>query len=98
MIKRENFPILEFDDSKEALINPIVLQKKYGILPIDKLVITFFKEAINLLIQDNKIEEYLTIEGENDLVVYVSSLLTLNLEYVNKDVKTNTIFLLDSNN
>ena len=70
MIKRENFPILEFDDSKEALINPTVLQKKHGILPIDKLVITFFKEAINLLIQDNKIEEYLTIEGENDLVVY----------------------------
>ena len=31
MIKRENFPILEFDDSKEALINPTVLQKKYGI-------------------------------------------------------------------
>ena len=45
MIKRDNYPILEFDDASEALINPSMLQKKYGILPIDKLVITFFKEV-----------------------------------------------------
>ena len=70
MIKRDNYPILEFDDSSEALIKPSMLQKKYGILPIDKLVITFFKEAINLLIEEGKIEKYLTIAGENNLIVY----------------------------
>ena len=70
MIKRDNYPILEFDDTSEALINPSMLQKKYGILSIDKLVITFFKEAINLLIEEGRIEEYLTIAGENDLIVY----------------------------
>ena len=49
MIKRDNYPILEFDDASEALINPSMLQKKYGILPIDKLVITFFKPKLQIL-------------------------------------------------
>ncbi len=70
MLKNKDYPILEFDDNKEALINPYFLQKKYGVLPIKKLIITFFKEAVNMLLDDGKIKEYLTISGENDLVLY----------------------------
>ena len=70
MIKKENFPILEFDDCKEAIINPNIHQKEIGILPYNKLIISFFKEAIDILLQDNKIEKYLTVSGENDIVLY----------------------------
>lgn len=77
MFNKEKYPILEFDDCKEAIINPSMLINKYGKLPYDKLVITFFKEAINLLKKEEKIKEYLTINGENDLIVY---------KYVDDDV------------
>lgn len=70
MIRKEKYPILEFDDNKDAIINPNLLQKKYGILPTNKLIITFFKEAINMLLEDGKIEQFLTISGENDLILY----------------------------
>lgn len=70
MLKKEKFPILEFDDCKEAIINPNVHQNEIGILPYNKLIISFFKEAIDMLLQDKKIEKYLTVSGENDIVLY----------------------------
>ena len=70
MLKRENYPILEFDDCKEAIINPNFLKEQYGLLPANKLIITFFKDAINMLLEDKKIEKFLTIHGENDIVLY----------------------------
>ena len=42
MIIKNEFPILEYDDENEALINPTYLQSRYGVLPIDRLVISFF--------------------------------------------------------
>lgn len=33
MLNKELYPILEFDDAKEAIINPELLQKEYGVLP-----------------------------------------------------------------
>ena len=70
MIIKNEFPILEYDDENEALINPTYLQSRYGVLPIDRLVITFFKDALDRLIDEGKIEKYLTIEGENNLDLY----------------------------
>lgn len=70
MIKKEKYPILEFDDNKDAIINPSLLQSKYGVLKINKLIITFFKDAVNMLLEDGQIKEYLVLSGENELVLY----------------------------
>ncbi len=77
MINKNNFPILEFDDTLDALINPKNQQNKYGILKERKLVITFFKEVIKTLLTEKQITPLLTIEGENDVIVY---------KYVNEDI------------
>jgi hypothetical protein len=69
-MNKELYPILEYDDAKEAIINPELLQNEYGMLPYNKLIITFFKDAINKLLQENLIEPYLTINGENELLLY----------------------------
>ena len=50
MIKRNAFPILEFDDDKNAKINPTHLMERG--FEFNKLVITFFlRLLINYLIQ-----------------------------------------------
>lgn len=70
MLKRHEYPILEFDDSKTALINPDTFAIHQPPCPYNKLVITFFKDAITKLIDNSEIEEYRTICGENDLILY----------------------------
>ena len=52
MINKELYPILEFDDTKEAIINPELLKNEYGVLPYNKLIITFFKDALNKLLEE----------------------------------------------
>ena len=54
MLHKDKYPILEFDDCIDAVINPTLLQKKYGILPYDKLIISFFGEAIKKLSDELK--------------------------------------------
>ncbi len=71
MLQKQAYPILEFDKERDAIINPEYLQKKYGALPHNALIITFFKEVINQLLDEGKIEHCLTITGENDLKVYI---------------------------
>ncbi len=70
MLQNKEYPIMEFDDEIDALINPTHLRKKYGALPTDKLVITFFREVIDALLAEDSIYEYQTIRGENSLVLY----------------------------
>lgn len=70
MLTKEKYPIIEFDDCKDAIINPSHLQQEYGILPYNKLVISFFGEAIRMLLEENQIKEYITISGENPIVIY----------------------------
>ncbi len=70
MIYKDRFPILEYDDEREAIINPIAVKKEYGEIDCDKLVISFFKEAINNLLKEKLIQPHLTIKGENDLILY----------------------------
>ena len=70
MLKREKYPVIEFDDCREAVINPSLLQSEYGVLPYNKLVISFFGEAIRILLDEGKIREYITVSGENPVVIY----------------------------
>ncbi len=77
MVRRDKYPILEFDDSREALISPNRLMEKYEKLPTSKLIITFFGEAISALIEEGKIVKHTEIKGENTLVLY---------KYVDDDV------------
>lgn len=70
MITKQKFPIIEFDDDVDAVINPDHIKVLLGDRPvIDKLVITFFKEVITNLLTEGKIQHFITISGENDLVV-----------------------------
>ncbi len=70
MIQREKYPILEFDDSKDAIINPCNALELYGRFDCDKLIISFFREAIDEMIKEGKLKEYKIIPGENDVIIY----------------------------
>lgn len=53
MFIRNDYPILEFDDNRDAKINPTTwVDKKFE---CNKMVITFFPEVIDKLIADGKI-------------------------------------------
>ncbi len=66
-MKRE-YPILEFDTCKDAIINPKSMKET----PFDtnKMIITFFKEALDRLIEEKEVIFDRTIRGENPLDVY----------------------------
>ena len=68
MITKKEFPILEFDTEKVAKINPENLfPEKFS---ADKMIISFFPEAINKLIEEKQIEVYCHIGGENPFDIY----------------------------
>lgn len=69
MIEKKEFPILEFDTNTVAKINPEQLTggEKWT---ADKLIITFFPEALKKLIEDNQIEKCYYIGGENPFDIY----------------------------
>jgi uridine phosphorylase len=66
---KRRYPIIEVDPIKEALINPEFITRKYPRIH-SKLVITFFKDVILKLLQEQKIELHFTLRGENTLDVY----------------------------
>lgn len=72
-IKKE-YPILEFDSNKVALINPDKrLFDKLNLVTnkCNKILICYFKEVIKKLLEEDKIEPYFTLDSETiDLVVY----------------------------
>lgn len=70
MLRRDKYPILEFDDEKHAMINPETFGRTHGDLGCESLVISFFKEAINTLLTEGKIKIQTIIEGENDVTLY----------------------------
>jgi uridine phosphorylase len=70
MIKRNEFPILEFDDNKNALINPSNVTKNESSLNCNKLIITFFGEILQRLIDNNVVQFYRLIRGENPYNIY----------------------------
>ena len=68
MFIRNDYPILEFDDNRDAKINPTTwVDKKFE---CNKIVITFFPEVVDKLIADGKIVLEKTIGGENIVLVY----------------------------
>ena len=68
MFIRNDYPILEFDDNRDAKINPTIwVDKKFE---CNKMVITFFPEVVDKLIADGKIVLEKTIGGENVVLVY----------------------------
>ncbi|MDL2292316.1 nucleoside phosphorylase [Acholeplasma sp. OttesenSCG-928-E16] len=65
-MSKRRYPILEFDFKGEGKIKPSYVVDKYGVHDFPaNVIICFFKEVINDLFFKNKIEEYLTINGEN---------------------------------
>ncbi len=68
MLKRNDYPILEFDENKDAKINPEMwVDKKFE---CNKMIITFFPEVMDKLIADEKVVLEKTIGGENIVLVY----------------------------
>lgn len=76
MIK-EKYPILEFDNEKVAVINPEVMLNSHQKLSSNKLIITFFKEVVNKLLEEKVIVKDVVIEGENDIILY---------KFINEDI------------
>lgn len=68
MMNSHPYPILEFDDNRTALINPAALVDE--MFDADKLVITFFPEVMERLMEENKISLYRKIGGENPIAMY----------------------------
>lgn len=68
MFIENEFPILEFDDSKDAKLNPEnFLKDKFS---TDKMVITFFPEVVDKLAKNGQIIEERVIPGENPFIIY----------------------------
>jgi len=68
-MKKELVPILEFDDDRKAFIEPTMVKANYK--PIHKkVIVSFFKDAIESLLEDKKIVLFQTIKGEMDLEIY----------------------------
>jgi len=68
MITKNAFPILEFDTEKVAKINPetVTTEKHKG----ERLIITFFPDVLNKLIDEKKIDFAKHINGENPFDIY----------------------------
>lgn len=69
-MKKDIVPILEFDDDLTAFIEPSLVLKKFKPLP-KKLIITFFHEAVDRLLERGEIVLYQTIKGENSHDMYL---------------------------
>ncbi|MCI8337918.1 MAG: nucleoside phosphorylase, partial [Lachnospiraceae bacterium] len=68
MIMESKYPILEFDDNKVAKLNPTSFVDQS--FETDKLIITFFHEVIDKLVDEGKIMHEKTIGGENPVLIY----------------------------
>lgn len=68
MITKRDFPILEFDTNSVAKINPE--QIMYEKWPEDKMIITFFPEALETLKSEKALEVAYHIGGENPFNIY----------------------------
>ena len=68
MLHRNAWPILEYDDSPTAKLNPSHYVGDG--FDTDKLVITFFPEVIEKLLSAGKIQQHCVIPGENPVTIY----------------------------
>ncbi len=68
MLTRNEWPVLEFDNSPTAKLNPIDFVKEK--FDTNKMVITFFPEVIRRLEMVGLIAQERIIPGENPVVIY----------------------------
>ena len=68
MLVHNAYPVLEYDDNRDAKLNPEILAKEA--FKTDKLVITFFPEVIARLKEEGGIIPERIIEGENPFFIY----------------------------
>ena len=66
MITENKYPILEFDDNKVAKLNPTSFVDQS--FETDKLIITFFPEVMDKLVDEGKIMNEKTIGGEKSIL------------------------------
>ena len=71
-MQREKYPILEYDNSREALIEPSMLvERKEG---LEKCVITFFRDVIDELKKEGKLKEVACLHCETmDIPIFETS-------------------------
>lgn len=70
MLIKNDVPILEFDHSRNALINPCDIAERTGQIDCERLVISFFGDVIEELLLGGKIERIKTVVGENPYNIY----------------------------
>lgn len=68
MLTTHEYPIMEFDDNKNAKLNPSLVTGER--LSCNKLIITFFPEVIEKLKADGRIVPEMMIRGENSIQMY----------------------------
>ena len=68
MFIENDYPILEFDTAADGIIRPSALHDVD--LRADKMVITFFPEVVEMLLEEGKIALRTVISGENPIRVY----------------------------
>lgn len=62
------YPILEFDDHDDVFIKPHF--NVQDLPKVENLIIIFFKEVVNELLENKAIEVYMHLKGENDYTFY----------------------------
>ncbi len=72
MLVNNSYPILEFDNSRTAKINPTAFldETSEPFFQTDMLVITFFQEVMDKLADQGRIVLEKTIGGENPVLIY----------------------------
>lgn len=68
MIRKNSWPVLEYDDNPSAKLTPAHFAGDG--FDTDKMVITFFPEVIEDLLLSEKVQKYCVIPGENPLIIY----------------------------
>lgn len=68
MVIKKEYPVLEFDDNRNAKLNPESYVKQS--FHTNKLIITYFPEVIDKLLSEKKIILEVKIHGENPVPVY----------------------------
>ena len=68
MITKNEYPVLEFDTDKDAVVNPFKWNLEQ--FNTNKLIITFFPDVMESLKKDNLIEKAYYFSGENPVDIY----------------------------
>lgn len=66
---KSDYPILEFDENRDALIRPEFLKSRYEAIH-ERLLICFFHETIEKLLEREEIVLHFVLRGENPLKIY----------------------------